>query len=47
MVIWILRLYNRINVSAGGDTMKKKKGEWDWDDFDWGGCDEDWHGDAD
>jgi hypothetical protein len=25
----------------------KKKSEWDWKDFKWGGCDDDWPKDGD
>ena len=29
------------------DVMKKKKTEWDWKDFKWGGCDDYWPADGD
>jgi len=29
------------------EKMKKKKSEWDWNDFKWGVCDDDWRVDGD
>ena len=29
------------------EGYEEKKKEWDWKDFKWGGCDEDWGKDGD